>query len=134
MSDDFETELIRQRETALNAELAQAQANYQSAKHMDDYVGANSAIDHIQRIEAERSAGRRLYNDHIARKNYRAPELTDSEFLAMSPERMAQHPECIDRIFAKSKYYEKGQWADPEIAKRTQAGIQEVQRRRARGE
>jgi hypothetical protein len=42
--------------------------------------------------------------------------------------------EDIDRIFSKSKYYTKNQWADPDVAARVQAGMSEVQRRRSRGE
>lgn len=73
------------------------------------------------------------YQRHVARNRPReAAAISDSEFLAMAPERMLDHPELVDRVFSKSKYYSPDQWNDPEVAQRVRAGMAEVIARRRR--
>jgi hypothetical protein len=66
---------------------------------------------------------RQLADDHIAATAPKAEdEMTDAEFQAMSPEKMAKHPEAVERIFSKSKYYSRDMWNDPVVQQRVREG------------
>jgi hypothetical protein len=99
-------------------------------------MGTNTAADEIQmiaNISAERANLERLHSDYVARQNQVAEPMTDQEFQAASPAKMAQNPAMVEKIFQGSKYYTPDQWKDPEVRRRFNEGIAEVGRRRAEG-
>jgi len=128
MADYYLERTTKQIEEA-DATLLEIQAGLARAKA----EGNDFAVDELLKgYAAARSQKRDLEmaaNEHYQSLNRAAVPMTDAEFMAMSPERMLQNPECLNKIFEKSKHYSKDMWADPEVQRRVQAGLAEVQRR-----
>lgn len=129
---DFFVEVAQQRAQELTADLAEMEAALLRARSEGDEHSARQLIQGIANGRAERRNLEVTYNEYVVSQAPRHEVTSDAEFLARAPERMTG--EDIDRIFSKSKYYTKNQWADPDVAARVQAGMSEVQRRRSRGE
>ncbi len=131
---DFYDEAARQRYATLEAAKARVVANLEEYRAIGDEASAAEELQTLATLNDQQQSLRRLHQQYNAQRNPPQQEMSDAEFVAMSPERMAQNPAAIDRIFSKSKYYTPNQWSDPEVAKRAQAGVAEVERRRRRGE
>jgi hypothetical protein len=133
MADDFFISAAQKRASEIDADLLEMQGGLARAKADNDTHTATQLIQGLANAKAERRNLEATYNEYVASQQPRqqAPG-TEAEFMARAPERMTG--EDLDRVFSKSKYYSKGQWADPEIAARVNAGWAEVQRRKARGE
>lgn len=130
MSDDFTTEVARRRLKQIDAQLMQHQANYASHEAEGEVEGAVWEADQISGLLAQRQNVLNAYNQHQQARNAVPPKMTEAEFQAMSPEQMARHPEAIEQVFAKSKYYSPQDAQDPEFQRRFYAGMEEVKRRR----
>ena len=128
MADYYLERTTKQIEEA-DATLLEIQAGLARAKA----EGNDFAVDELLKgYAAARSQKRDLEmaaNEHYQSLNRAAVPMTDAEFMAMSPKRMLQNPECLNKIFEKSKHYSKDMWSDPEVQRRVQAGLAEVQRR-----
>lgn len=128
MVDDFDNAAVRRTQLRFQAKQQQLLSDYNTHKANGDEFGADETIDRLNALEAEAAAFQR--NQQRYQQQPQQVPLTDAEVQALSPERLSQHPEAIDRIFSKSKYYTPGQWSEPEIARRVKQGWDEVQRRR----
>ncbi|WP_316200804.1 MULTISPECIES: hypothetical protein [unclassified Bradyrhizobium] len=135
MAEDFFIRAARKRALELDADIREIETGMMRARADDDELRAAELFDGLT---AARDARVRLDRevDHYVRQNTPPQQqpMTDAEFMAMSPERMQQHPEALNRIFSKSKYYDKQMWSDPDVVRRVSDGVAEVERRRARGE
>ena len=136
---DYYLEQLKHRVAEIDADLQQVNAGLAKAKVEGNDYAARELIQSYADIVAQRR------NLEVAANEYarsiqpqEVQPLTDAEFMAMSPERMAQlasqgNTEAIDRIFSKSIHYTKDQWSDPEVQRRVRAGVNEVARRRSEG-
>jgi hypothetical protein len=133
---DFFMDVANKQVANIDAEVARVDAELMKCRVNNDPYEALDLIQQRANLRDSRRALLQEQSDYVAQFNRRAPELTDSEFLALSPERMLQHPEAVEKIFQKSKYYDRADGYDPnsEFSKRFSAGIEEVKRRRARGQ
>jgi hypothetical protein len=133
MSDDFYTRTLNAQIGNLRDARRTIMNEVERYKRMNDHEGAAEYAQDIANLDAQERAIVDLHNRHVAQNQPAAP-LTDAEFMALSPERMAQHPEAVDRIFSKSKYYDKNQWSDPNVQRLVREGVAEAQRRRTAGQ
>jgi hypothetical protein len=129
MADDFYTSAAQQRFAQIEADRAQALADLQQAKSGGD---GYSAAEAVQRIADLDSAARNLVDLHQRYSQSQnpppAPEATAEERHARPWDRM----DATDmlNLARQSKYAKDMDFSDPNF----QAGVREVQRRRARGE
>lgn len=131
MADDFKTEAARQRLKVLAAAKAQVSANIARYESEGDMDSAADEIQAFSNLEAEEQNVVNSYQRYQAASAPRQPEaISDSEFMAMSPERMLSHPELVDKIFSKSRYYSPDQWSQPEVAAGVRRGLAEIERRK----
>jgi hypothetical protein len=134
MADDFKARAAEQRLKVLSAAKSQVAANIALYESNGDLDSAADELQAYANLETEENNLVSSYQRHVARNAPRDPgPISDTEFMAMSPERMLQHPETVDRIFSKSKYYSKDQWGDPEVAGRVRAGMAAVEQRKREG-
>jgi hypothetical protein len=135
MANDFFLDAARRKQASINAEIARVDAELIAARAEDNDLDAGELVSQRASLrDLSRCVGQEI-SDYIAQHNQRAPELTDAEFMALSPERMMQHPEAVEAIFKKSKYYDpQNDPNDPGFRKRYMDGVQEVARRRAMGQ
>jgi hypothetical protein len=125
MADDFYAEAGRSRLQDIAVERAEALASLERAKSMGDYNTAGSAVQQIANLDAEYSNLYNLYNRYVASQNPpQPPEPSREERLAKPLERMDYND--VYEMLKHSKY-----GVDDDAFR---AGIQEVARRRARGE
>ena len=129
MTDDFYLRTAREQYKVLQTQIQKCEAELAEHEANGDEYEPRQLMGDRSVLRAAQAALEHDYNERVRKLNHREPEMTDAEFVAMSPERMAQNPVAVDRIFSKSKYYTPNQWADPEVAKRTAAGVQGVIRR-----
>lgn len=130
MSDFYEDAAMLRYRT-LEAAKAQCQADLARYQAAGDEYAAAEELQTLATLNDQVTSLQRLHNQYRQQMNPPSQAtMTDSEFMALSPERMAQHPEAIDRLFSKSKYYSPDQWSDPKVQGLVRAGMDEVQRRR----
>jgi hypothetical protein len=128
---DFKAQAAEQRLKVLRAARQQVAANIASYEANGDVDSAADEIQTFANLETEEQNLINSYRRYEAQNAPRQPgPISDNEFMAMSPENMLRHPETIDRIFSKSKYYSKDQWSDPEVAQRVRDGMAEIERRK----
>ena len=128
---DFKTEAARARLKVLSAAKMQLAANISRYEAEGDLDSASDEIQAYANLESEEQNLVNSYQRYQAASAPRQQEpISDSEFLAMSPERMLENPQLVDKIFSKSKYYSKDQWQDPEVASRVRAGLAEIEKRK----
>ena len=128
---DFKTEAARARLKVLSAAKQQVSANIARYESEGDLDSASDEIQAYANLESEEQNLVNSYQRYQAASAPRQSEpISDSEFLAMSPERMLENPQLVDKIFSKSKYYSKDQWQDPEVASRVRAGLAEIEKRK----
>ena len=107
----------------INAERLRWQANLAEHRADGNEDGIGESLAHLAEVNRHESELRQLADDHIrASAPKEAETMTDAEFEAMSPEKMMKHPEAIERIFAKSKYYSRDMWNDPVVQARVREG------------
>jgi hypothetical protein len=113
-----------QRLLKLNAERLRWQANLAEYRAEGNEEGIGVSLATLAEVNRHEKELRELADDHIAsiNKANEREEMTDAEFLAMSPEKMAKHPEAVERIFSKSKYYSRDMWNDPVVQQRVREG------------
>jgi hypothetical protein len=136
MTSHFRKELAINQGKALKARLKRLEAEFAEYEDMglSEDPGALNILEQITDIEAKGAALTRLWKQEEARNRPRA-KMTEAEFLSMSPEEMKRRAdmgdcEAIDRIFSKSKYYDKDQWSDPDVRQRVFDAVQEIQLRK----
>lgn len=128
---DFKTEAARQRLKVLAAAKMQVSANIARYESEGDLDSAQDEIQAFANLESEEQNLVNSYQRYQAASAPRQSEpISDSEFLAMSPERMLEHPELVDKVFRKSRYYTEGQWSDPSVADGVRRGLAEIERRK----
>jgi hypothetical protein len=132
MADDFFISAAQKRAQEIDCDVAEMQAGLARCRADGDTHTATQLIQGLANAKAERRNLESTYAEYTASQRPQQAPGTEAEFMARAPERMTG--EDLDRVFSKSKYYTKGQWADPEIAARVNAGCAEVQRRKARSE
>lgn len=131
MADDFKLQAAQQRLKVLQAAKQQVAANISRYEAEGDLDSASDEIQAFSNLESEEQNLVNSYQRYQAASAPRQPEpISNSEFLAMSPERMLQHPELVDRVFSKSKYYTPGMWGEPEVRQRVNAGLAEIEKRK----
>src|SRR5262245_51898775 len=131
MSEDYTTAVARRRLAQIDAEIMQRQANYASHAAEGDVEAGMWEGQQIADLQAQRVNVINVYNQEMAARNPApATPMTEGEIREMSPERLAQSPEAIEAIFAKSKYWNPKDTQDPEFQRRFYAGMEEVKRRR----
>lgn len=131
MTDDFKAKAAQQRLKVLQAARQQVAANISRYEAEGDLDSAADEIQAYANLETEEQNLVNSYQRYQAASAPRQPEpISDSEFLAMSPERMLQHPELVDRVFSKSKYYTPGQWSEPAVADGVRRGLAEIEKRK----
>ena len=131
---DFKQQAAEQRLKVLRAAKAQVAADLARYEADGDLDMAANEIQAFSNLESEEQNLINSYNRYVASNTPRAARpMTDAEFTAMSPEQMMEHPEAVDRLFSKSKYYSPDQWSDPKVVERMTAGVAEVQRRKREG-
>jgi len=130
MSDDFYDSAARQRYAVLQAARSRCVANLEEYRATGNDIDAQEEIQTLATLDDQMASLQRLHQQYQQSRNPNPTSVGDQEFIAMSPERMAQNPELVERIFQKSKYYDPNQWSDPEVRSRFAAGIEEVKRRR----
>ena len=131
MAEDFKAKAVEARLKILTAAKAQVSANYSRYEAEGDLDSAADEAQAYANLETEEQNLVNSYQRQVAQSMPRQPvQVSDSEFLAMSPERMLQHPELVDRIFQKSKLYTKGMWGEPEVADGVRRGLAESERRK----
>jgi hypothetical protein len=131
MADDFKTQAARQRLKVLAAAKQQVAANISRYEAEGDTDSAADEIQAYANLESEETNLVSSFQRYQAQSAPRQQEpISDSEFMAMSPERMLQHPELVDRIFQKSKLYTKGMWGEPEVADGVRRGLAEIEKRK----
>lgn len=131
MADDFKTQAARQRLKILAAAKQQVSANIARYEAEGDTDSAADEIQAYANLESEETNLVSSFQRYQAASAPRQSEpISDSEFMAMSPERMLQHPELVDRIFQKSKLYTPGQWSEPAVADGVRRGLAEIERRK----
>jgi hypothetical protein len=131
MADDFKTEAARARLKVLAAAKAQVAANISRYESENDVASASDELQAYANLETEEQNLVNAYQRYQAQSAPRQPEpISDSEFMAMSPERMLQHPELVDKIFSKSRYYTPDQWSQPAVADGVRRGLAEIERRK----
>jgi hypothetical protein len=122
---DFYEEAAKQRLETLEAAKMRALAELAEQKACNDTYSAAETVQTIATLEDQRQSLLRLHQQHVAAQNPPAPlPENDQEWLHKAPEKMSYND--VARIMSKSKY------GFDDAAFR--AGIQEVARRRARGE
>ena len=127
---DYYLERMAKQIEEVDADLLEIQAGLARAKAEGNDYSVDSLLKGYATARATRRDLEAAANEyHAALNRPAAPPMTDAEFMAMSPERMMQNPECLNKIFEKSKHYTKEMWSDPEVQRRVQAGLAEVQRR-----
>ena len=100
MADDFKTVAARQRLKVLAAAKQQVSANIARYEAEGDTDSAADEIQAYANLESEETNLVSSFQRYQAASAPRQQEpISDSEFLAMSPERMLEHPELVDRIF-----------------------------------
>lgn len=130
-NEDFKAQAAQQRLKVLQAARQQVAANISRYEAEGDLDSAADEIQAYANLENEERNLVNSYQRYQAQSAPRQPEpISDSEFLAMSPERMLQHPELVDKIFQKSKLYTKGMWGEPEVADGVRRGLAEIERRK----
>ena len=128
---DFKLQAAQARLKVLAAAKAQVSANIARYESENDLESAADEVQTFSNLESEESNLISSFQRYQAAGAPRQPEpISDSEFLAMSPERMLQHPELVDRIFQKSKLYTKGMWGEPEVADGVRRGLAEIEKRK----
>lgn len=128
---DFKTEAARQRLKVLAAAKMQVSANIARYESEGDLDSAQDEIQAFANLESEEQNLVNSYQRYQAASAPRQQEpISDSEFMAMSPERMLEHPELVDKVFRKSRYYTEGQWSDPSVADGVRRGLAEIERRK----
>lgn len=130
MSDDFYDSAARQRYAVLQAARSRCVANLEEYRATGNDIDAQEEIQTLATLDDQMASLQRLHQQYQQSRNPNPTSVGDQEFIAMSPERMAQNPELVERIFQKSKYYDPNQWSDPEVKTRFMAGVEEVKRRR----
>jgi hypothetical protein len=107
---DFKAQAAQQRLKVLQAARQQVAANISRYEAEGDLDSAADEMQAYANLETEENNLISSYQRHVARNTPREPAaISDSEFLAMAPERMLDHPELVDRVFSKSKYYSPDQ-------------------------
>jgi hypothetical protein len=128
---DFKLQAAQARLKVLAAAKAQVAANISRYESENDLESAADEVQVFSNLESEESNLISSFQRYQAASAPRQVEpISDSEFLAMSPERMLENPQLVDKIFSKSKYYSKDQWQDPEVASRVRAGLAEIEKRK----
>jgi hypothetical protein len=128
---DFKLQAAQQRLKVLAAAKQQVLANVSRYESENDLDSASDELQAFSNLEAEEQNLISAYQRYQQQSAPRQPEpISDSEFLAMSPEKMLQHPELVDRIFQKSKMWTKGMWGEPEVADGVRRGLAEIERRK----
>jgi hypothetical protein len=123
MANDWYIEVGHQRLAELRAGRAQAQADLEIAKRDDDRAAASEALQNIADIDAAEANIGRLYNQYIQSQQPPPPPTLE--------ERRAKPWEKMD--YSDVWEMSKSKYGPPDEAS-FRAGIQEAQRRRARGE
>ena len=111
----------------LGADLAEAQ-------QYGNTTEAGEIIQQMANLEAEKRNMQQLKDDYMRGQQPNDEEVSEAEFMAMTPKQMKRHPQAgalVDRIFSKSKYYTPDQWSDPKVQKGVRDGLAEVDRRNA---
>lgn len=128
---DFKLQAAQARLKILAAAKAQVAANISRYEAENDLESAADEVQAFSNLESEESNLISSFERYQAASAPRQPEpISDSEFMAMSPERMLEHPELVDRIFSKSRLYTKGMWSEPEVADGVRRGLAEIERRK----
>lgn len=130
MADDFYDQAARRQYQTLQAARSRVLANLEEHRSVGNDMDAAEEIQTLAVLNDQMASLERLHQQYNAQRNPSPVQIGDQEFMAMSPERMAQNPELVERVFQKSKYYDPNQWNDPEVRSRFMAGIEEVKRRR----
>lgn len=129
MAKDFYLEAAQEQFNELAADRADIDAGLLRCNANGDSHSAKELIQTRATINRQMRDLQAEYDAHVASQQpQQGPPMNDQEFMARSPERMTG--EDVDRIFSKSRYYSKDQWSDPEVARRVQAGMREVEARR----
>jgi hypothetical protein len=124
MADDWYLTIGQQRLSELTAGRAQALADLELAKRDGDYDAASTALQNIADIDQAQANLGRLYDQYV-RSQQPPPEPSKEEIMAKPPERMT-YADMYRILKADAKH---GIDDNAYLA-----GIQEAQRRRARGE
>ncbi len=124
---DFYEDAAKKRYAILEAAKARCIANLEEHRAIGNDMDAQEEIQTLATLNDQMASLQRLHQQYHEARNPVRHEMTEKEWEAMSPEQMRHHPEAIDQIFAKSKYYTKDQWSDPEVARRVRAGLQQVE-------
>ncbi len=128
---DFKLQAAQQRLKVLAAAKQQVAANISRYEAENDLDSASDEIQAYSNLEFEEQNLIGSFQRYQAASAPRQSEpISDSEFMAMSPERMLEHPELVDRIFQKSKLYTKGMWGEPEVADGVRRGLAEIEKRK----
>jgi len=123
--DDFYVEAAKQRLETLEAAKMRAMADLAEQKACNDTYGAAETVQTIATLEDQRQSLLRLHQQHVQSMNPPPPPPeTDQEWLSKPPEKMTYND--VAKIAGRSRH------GFDDAAFR--AGIQEVARRRARGE
>jgi|SRR5712664_445086 len=127
---DFYQDSAEARIERLDYQRQMALVNLQEARMTNDLHAGGEYAQEIADIDAAKANLVRLHNSYLQSQQpqYQAPE-TPEELRVKSVERLSPN-DGLKISIANSKYAAGLDWNDPNV----QAGYQEVQRRRGRGE
>jgi|tagenome__1003787_1003787.scaffolds.fasta_scaffold20986856_5 hypothetical protein len=129
MADDYYVELARKRAAEIEADKAEMLGGLARAKAENNEFSGTELIQGIANCEQELRNLNQLHADYMSAKNPPQPvPLSREEWRARPVERMSADDGLL--VARNSKYGSNLDWNDPNV----QAGYQEMQRRRGRGE
>jgi hypothetical protein len=129
MAQDFFIEAAQAQAAEIDADIAEIDAGLARCRADGDDHSARRLIQGRAEANAKRRNLVAEYNAYVAANTPRQPEpLTEGEYLAMPADKMLQRPDAIAKLYATSRYYDPN---DAESNRRYQAGLVEVQRRKA---
>ena len=125
---DYYIDLAKQRAQQIEADKAELLAGLARAKSNGDDHSGTEILQGLANNDQEMRNLNQLHNDYMAAKNPQQVPLSREEWRARPVERMTAADGL--EVARNSKYGGSLDWSDPHV----QAGYQEAQRRRARGE
>jgi hypothetical protein len=134
MTDDFYLKAAQKRALEIDADVQEIVSGLARCRAIDDEHTASGLMDGLAEARNRRRMLDQEVADYMRQANppAQAP-MTDQEFMALSPERMANNPQAVEAVFAKSKYYSKDMWNDPEVQQRVRLGMERVNQLRKDG-
>jgi hypothetical protein len=129
MASDFYLEAARERQNAIELELASCKADLLAHRQNGSLAEAGEAVQRIADLTSQQSNLQALCQGYIQSQTPPQPEvLTDEERAAKPWHRMT--PDDGLQLAKTSKYGKSLDWSDPNVRN----GYAEAQRRRYRGE